>query len=287
MKTKINEHEGQMNEKTNEINRLNAQLMEYYEKQQLLENINKEQQKNIVELVKEARKSTSIFDNCDLSKFIDHKCTLEVFNTYNAETQKFIFSKIEINDENKCFIEKIRTLLDFLSEQQNNTKSQIITKQYIYLHSRKNEINLFDIKNIEMVEIPSEMVQILYENGSLDSDEFIEKAGAFNEICLYSNIHAHNYHELDDFVKKLISEKGLKFKQGIEYTNENNNIIFQDRNDLHSIRISVKNIKGGFNQGLCERNQKLEYLTLYNTIFIFTLVYFFSAIRNNNCNIAF
>lgn len=115
----------------------------------------------------------------NLSNFQSQNGSVELFNKLKGESQAMIISAINESIHNDS-IEKVHSLLSFLTKANKKFK----TIQYINLNSNDQTQNILNIQSFESVVIRFETLEMLYENNSIDSSEFVDVVSDFDNIYL-------------------------------------------------------------------------------------------------------
>ena len=209
----------------------------------------KEKHKNEIDQLKNA-----IFESY---KIIGDNDNLETFNELNGEAQSYIMAGlINNNEEISQIVKQIGSLLLFLSDEIQRSKSDIklTLKNYVYIYSKQMNASLFKISSIEWIEINSDVISILYENGSLHSNEFIQNINNFNVFYIQFK-HSSFTKEIYSSVLDIKNNKSPQLKISVIIDKiEKSDTKFQRYEDINKVVFdqSVKILPGGINKGSFE-----------------------------------
>ena len=203
------------------------------------------------------------------------KCTgsndnLEVFNSLSGESQNFIFSGLLSFKFSTQINQKIGSLLLFLSkENQKSKREKDIKENYVYICSKQMNESLSKLTSIDSIEIKANIVSILYENGSLDSEEFINNINNFDDLISIEFQYPLLNKKVYEIIKNMKQTKCHKLKinlliSGIEKTTK----VFQKQQEINKITLdsSVKIITGGLGEGSFEFCSNVTELSISNSI---------------------
>lgn len=122
---------------------------------------------------------------------------------------------------------------------------------YIYIFSKQKNESLSELREIESIEIKSNIVSILYEKDSLESEEFFDVVNKFEETIRIEYQYPLLGKDVFESIKKINQTKCQKLKisflvSGIEKTTKD----FQREDAINKITFdtSVKINAGGLNE---------------------------------------
>ncbi|KAK8880436.1 hypothetical protein M9Y10_003110 [Tritrichomonas musculus] len=241
-----------------EVKQLRDEIKELKEEKSKLQKLQKTKLDRLKKIVFEASKCTGQNDN------------LEVFNCLCGEAQNFIFSGLTNGKDCSQINWNIGSLLLFLSNETQKSKSDKEMKdKYVYICSKQKNESLSKLTEIESIEIKSNIVSVLYENGSLESDEFIDVVNKFEDIISIEYQYPLLGKDVFESIKKIKQTKCQKLKisflvSGIEKTTKD----FQREEVINKITFdtSVKIISGGLNEGSFEYCTNVTELIIPNSV---------------------
>ena len=214
-----------------------------------------------------------ILYDIESSHYFGQNDNLETFNQLISDSQYFVFTGMLRNKRNKN-ISQIYSLLSYLMDEKTKTNYKDDGRQsFIFIYSNKMKESLMNHESIGTIIISSFTTEMLYENGSLNSNEFISHINVFNdlyvEIQYNGNDSSSNFANIYNIVQKLKNESCLTLKMrikiaGIVETNQK----FQNNQDISSIIFdsSVKTISGGNHLGSFENCASLEKVIMPDSI---------------------
>ena len=235
-----------------EINQLkieqNSHLNENDESDSLDENPsnNLEDNKNPSNNLEDNENTSNNLESIDSSIFNDTKIDLKLFNNMEGENQKSFFNNSKF--DNSKFNE-IKSLLSFLSNEfckstKENLKFNFIffQKAFVNTHnSDEGENNNDDL----MIGIGYNMIELLYENGNLDSKDFSDQIGNFSRIVAEVSYPSPNFDSIYQIIINLKKSHSRRLKikifiTGIESINQK---FYRDKNvNFIQIDSSLKEI---------------------------------------------
>ena len=87
------------------------------------------------------------------TKFFDKSDNIKVFNNLRGESQTFIFESLYEQNNSNLLIKKIYNLVNYLSKENKITNYRFNNDNYIYIYLKNNCQNIFEIKEIETIEL--------------------------------------------------------------------------------------------------------------------------------------
>ncbi|KAK8857398.1 hypothetical protein M9Y10_015803 [Tritrichomonas musculus] len=269
---KVNKfHQSYLNEKYRNMDTINYLNNNINQMRNEIQNNNEtiqNQQNTINYLKKENEKLNRIISDITPQCISNLEDDIHKFNDYNGETQKVIISKII--EQNKCadcqLFQKILDLLVYLSDEQTKN-NYLINKNYIYIHPKNDKDNFNTIKVIESIGISSYIVESLYNNGSLTSDEFIKQINNYQKIYVEIGYNEYMFERIHEIIINIINTKCTHLKIGVNIFEFRSFEYFQnDKKRLYSVRIDSsvgdKISSGGSSKGRFENCSLVEILTI-------------------------
>lgn len=170
-----------------------SQKLEFEEKlnkqQEENENLKKEfnekianERKKYDKIIKSLKQSIYQIDNVQYSILEN---SIKKFNILNGESQVLIITGLMENCQNEI-IQNIGELLLFISEEQIKSDFMIDQNSYISIETDENKDSLNDLdkKDIKKITVFYPIIQMLHENQSLNSTQFIDILKKFENIYL-------------------------------------------------------------------------------------------------------
>lgn len=141
--------------------------------------------------------------------------TIDGFNNINLESQHLIISEIMKESRNSSYLSNINDLIIYLL---NFDRSMDASNGFFYLQipTDRVEERMFNIKegikNINRVHILSNATELLYENNSLNSHEFIKLLNNFSEVSIQLKYPSEYFEPIYDIVLSLKKRQIGKLK---------------------------------------------------------------------------
>lgn len=161
-----------------------AQKLEFQAKLDLEKQEKEKIKEECANLIEEQRKSISFeleslkktIYNINSSQYFNGQNNIDSFNNMMGDTQVFIISGIVDSKQNEDF-EFLKELLLFFSKEQRRSKYKYDQNNYIKIHIKDPKeymLNNININDIEYIVVNYQTVKMLYENKTLNSEEFFE-----------------------------------------------------------------------------------------------------------------
>lgn len=150
----------------------------------------------------------------------------KLFNRLSGEQQKFIFNEMKIKYPNNESIDKINNILNYLSNEYQKSVSKNDTSNYIFIPNKEQFNNMPNIDNNDgKIGIGAQIIESLYENGNISSDEFINKLKCFEDIFIELKYPSANissiYKNIFNIKNHILTQNSVQI--GLVLTSENKN----------------------------------------------------------------
>ena len=214
-----------------------------------------------------------IMYDIEASHYFEQNDNVETFNKLIGDSQLFVFDGMIKNNKNK-FVKNVENLLIFIMNEKTKTESKKEIENFVFINSNKMNESLMNLETIDSIGISSYTTEMLYENGTLNSNDFINLVNCFDcfliEIQYNGNDQSSHFKTIYDIVIQLKQNCCIKLKiqikiNGINQTNQK----FQNNQDIFSVIIdpSVLIIAGGNQKGSFENCKSLEKVFIPNSRF--------------------
>ncbi len=164
----------------------------------IIEKENKERIKQN-KIIKEMTKSIY---NIGISEYFP-KEKISIFNCLNGESQSFLIAGLNEKHENKIF-EYMKELLYYFSKEQIKANYKFNTKNYIDVKTNNDNDIFHNQININSIIISKNTLEMLYENGSIESNKFINIVKKYEISEAYLRYPLTKYQEICNDVLKII-----------------------------------------------------------------------------------
>ena len=167
--------------------------------------------------------------------------TIDGFNNITLESQQLIISEIMQDSPNDPFLSKINNFLIYLLnfDRSSNTSNGF---NFVSIPTNTVEERLLSIKdgirNLNRIHVLSNATELLYQNKSLNSQEFINLLNTFQDISIELSYPSEYFEPVYDIVTSLKKRQLPKIKttiliSGIIQTDET----FKNNQNINSVKI--------------------------------------------------
>lgn len=188
-----------------------------------------------------------IFD-IDSSQYLLKNNSFDGFNRLGGESQLFILWGIK--DRNNCkIIQDLLKLLLYFSKEQKISNHEYNESNYISIYTKDMYSNILNTKSIDKIIISSSVIEMLYENYSLESTEFVNLINNFENIYFEVQYPTENYEPIYDLLLNIKEKNNLNFKILVSIQlDEQENKIFQYNKFINAVKLdsSINNPKVSF-----------------------------------------
>lgn len=180
----------------------------------------------------------------------------EAFNNLNGESQTIILLEYLNKNKGTVFVQTIGNLLSFLLKEQSKANKRFDQIKYIYIQTSNQRQKLFYSKDdIEKTIISNGSIEMLIDNNSIESTEFIDIINSLNNVHVELNYPSNEYQKIYNSLVKIKGSKKFNLIIDVKISAiKSNDKSFQHSKyiDLIQILNSVSSINGEYQNGFFE-----------------------------------